>query len=892
MEFEAYLADLQAGGVQHSSGTFTCDLKGMQQVLGRHQLARAEEYVLAVISAAVLEQAPTFRLEQKAGVTRLSWEGPALTPHQLQGILPSLGRKDSALAELAVALLSARRLGQVRLFSQLGQLRFRGDEVVIEASSEGGPNTFEIRRSGWRRWLPLAALEVGLLTRARYAPLKIVPQPGVGKRVSTSLALCFGEPPRDWLMASDWVNLPESPWGEGILFLGKGPWEIIRHGVSHSHPSSTPGMRVVWWSDRFPLDLSRQHFIDTHDLLQWKAWLVRQFTRETLARELHQNYPWLIDQALDDPQSPLLQAPLFRTCEGFATSLGTLQDFYAREGWLPVVSRPIQIAWDPHRVVITQSNWERELRRVFPNWVNLNGLEGRKDIPRLPPGEEYLVRMPLVDPPGEAGLRRYPTPVLRFWEKNRWKEQCAHPLGIDVSRSDAAGLHPVELYGCLSEIESRPSCSEALQWHRVACLLYLRHTLAKKLAIDGKTRDPLSLVLLPKNRVRLPRPNGAGDLSSHHLENLAQEVYFRSDRGQVTLRQLLDRKERIRICPYSWDPAAQSICSEDFRYWALRDFLRENALETVEGSLPLTSLAFRLMSGGGGPVELFRRLLLDPTTQAYRMVEKLGRRLEWLAATQELSDSQADLESVAAFLRQEPLWPGLSFNTPHLLLALCEETSLQSLGLRRELVLPQLTERGQLEAAEHWTTSMDSPGLSPEQLTALRSVLVVCYMTAAQWDKILELAPLLPPITAEYWRGVVYEYQGHFASALTHIEKLYQLDTHLGSLSWQAEMLMRMGSKQEALERLPAERDSYADLVHSYLVDDPQQALDLLDSALTKPYPVLDIWEQRGIRLAQLQRPEEARQSLARFLKARPDIYPRYNLEERLRQARQLHDQL
>ncbi len=893
MDIEAYLAELQAAGQQTSNGAFTCDLRRMQEVLGRHQLARPEEYVLAVISAAVLQRANTFSLQQQGRVTRLSWDGPPLTPEQLQSLLPSLGQPRSALAELAVALLTAGRLGEVRLFSEGGEVRFSNRKLAMELRFQPGcGNTFELRRSGWRGWLPLSPPEIRLLQRARRAPLRLSPSPRPVRTRSTPLALCFGHPPPHDFEAQEWVQLPHAPWGQGLLLLGTGPWEIVRDGISYYQPSATPGIQVLWWSDRFSLDLSRQQFVENDEFQEWKNWLLGQFAREVLARGMHCSYPWLIDQALRDPHSPLLEAPVFRRGDQSPMPLRTLRDFYAQQGWLPVVSRPMDIEWDPHCIVITQSKWELELRRVFPNWFQLDKLEGQVNIPRLPPEEEYLVRMPLLDPPGEAGLRAYPTFAFRCREHGTWHERHLHPFGVDTSRSEESGLNLVALYACLHELVKRPGCQDTAQWHILACFLWLQASLYKKLPLDGKKSHPLAVLLQPARQVRLGNPNGGGSLTSSQLVALASRAHFRSERGMVALADLLHRDRPVRISQCGWDPPLQDVSTDHWGCWALTLLLRENGVEAMEGHLRLTSLAYRLLSAGGGPVALFRRLLLNPNTQAYQMLEESGRRAEWLAATRSLADPQDALDSVVDFLRQEPLWPGLSFNSPHLLLALCQQPSLQGLGLHSDWLLPQLAARGQLEAAAEWRWLLAMPGQDAEGRNSVRALLTECYESREEWDTVLQLCELLPGRQAFYRKAAVAHRRGDFTTALGHLEKLQEFAPNASFLAWQAELLMLLGRRQEALARLPTESNSYADYVRSRLLDDPQQALDLLDSALTKPHPVLDIWEQRGIRLAQLHRPQEARQSLARFLRARPDIYPRFNLLERQRQARQLVDSL
>ena len=87
---------------------------------------------------------PTSRWK-KSTARPACWDGPSLTLAQLQRLITSFNQTDNPLAELAVALLAARRLGEVSLQSAHGRLFFRGDEVVVDEIA-GETNSLSLRR--------------------------------------------------------------------------------------------------------------------------------------------------------------------------------------------------------------------------------------------------------------------------------------------------------------------------------------------------------------------------------------------------------------------------------------------------------------------------------------------------------------------------------------------------------------------------------------------------------------------------------------------------------------------------------------------------------------------------------------------------------------------------
>lgn len=106
---EDLVARLQADGELQSSGRFSWDFQRLGSLL-KVQLADPEHYVLRALASAVLGKASYFRIVQKGLNTRIRWDGQEVTEEDLQELSPVGG--PPRLAELAVALLAAGRLGR------------------------------------------------------------------------------------------------------------------------------------------------------------------------------------------------------------------------------------------------------------------------------------------------------------------------------------------------------------------------------------------------------------------------------------------------------------------------------------------------------------------------------------------------------------------------------------------------------------------------------------------------------------------------------------------------------------------------------------------------------------------------------------------------------------
>ena len=891
-----YLEELKNEGEHHGSGSFSADLNRMQQVLGSFQLADPEEFVLPLLAAAVLNGSRWFRLEQKGATTRLSWSEPALSLEQLNRILSSLGQAGSLLSELGVALLAARRLGTVSLQSSQGRVFFDRDHLVVDDHAGQFANCLTLSRPWWHRALGRPGLTSHLLKmRGRYAALELTPSRPPAP-VVTTLAFKSTSLEADWLSAHDLVDLPPNPWGEGIFYFGQADWQLIRHGVSYAVPAPIAGVTVVWWSDLLPLDLSRKQVINGPHFKSWLSWVHDQLSEVILGRGLRQHFAALVGSSRSSQLPLLLEAPIFRRADGSIACLSQIREEYLEHGWLPVVSYPMQIEWEPQRVLIVDHLHEKQLCTLFSNWINLDHLQGQLNLPRLPNPEEYVVRIPFLNGRGEAGLRRYP--ALRGYRQfiqGEVLEQRVVPEGLDAAREgEGLGVVPLgELYWTLRLMKFSGPFEHLERYHLLQMFVWLKLALIKRFKKEYARRHPLEVLLDPKSQAQVSHCRGV--IRAKQLQEIADRLSFDRHSGEkVPLRQLGKSVRYLTVGRLHGPPNA--VVSPVGEAMALTYLFQPGALEETSPSSvsqPITNTALKLLRGATSSTDLLSRFLRYRECSAHQML-RAADLLELLPALPG-SESADELQQVVRRAYNEMRAEDRELSTAYLLIALAEEPSC---GLDRERLLPLLLEWAEYENGrelEEMIFTLDAdPKENSQQISYRYFMLAWSHMRSGRWRDARDLARrklASGPFRAAglMVTGMAECLLGNWEAGLVDYRQAAELDPHPTYATCVAENLLWLGRRDEARAALPNSEDQYTLMTRARLSESPQEQLILaerIEQAGADYY--FRLAELRGQAYHQLGQHEQAREQLLRFLEARMDNCQIYSFEERQQSAREL----
>lgn len=373
---EDLIVRLQADGELQSSGRFCWDLARMGTLLERYQMADPEHYVLRALAAAVAGGASYFRLKQGALITRFCWDGLLPGPTELAELSPLAGPR--RLSELAMALLTASRLGRVDFTLGEGEVRL------------------VLARSGWRSLFNRGRSWNLLAERGRYAPLRIEPKVAIVPFVS------FLESP-----------LTKVRWGSGKTV-------VVKDGVSFAAPS-VAGLDIVWWQDAVPLALSRDDLVFGPEFEAAWAELLEQVLPLLVRPDCPSSLiEWALKNAGGHPAFERL--PLFALSNGSWASFAELKEQYGRDGYLPMLSSP-----GPPAAVMTDPRFAEFLLQHFPNQLPVDGVA--RDFARLPKEEVYALKWPVLDQ--EVGFRKRPAREFRCRANNAWTTLRMQPFGLD-----------------------------------------------------------------------------------------------------------------------------------------------------------------------------------------------------------------------------------------------------------------------------------------------------------------------------------------------------------------------------------------------------------------------------------------------------------------------------
>lgn len=132
--------------------------------------------------------------------------------------------------------------------------------------------------------------------------------------------------------------------------------------------------------------------------------------------------------------------------------------------------------------------------------------------------------------------------------------------------------------------------------------------------------------------------------------------------------------------------------------------------------------------------------------------------------------------------------------------------------------------------------------------------------------------------------AVAAEAEGKLQVALELMREASELDSAEVYRAGMAEMLLQLGRIAEAREICPEGEEAYTLEVRARLAESPEEALELCERWRAASQVVdFELWETQARALLRLERHEEARECVARFLRARPDNCIVYDLEGRQR---------
>jgi len=771
---EDLIVRLQADGELQSSGRFGWDLGRMGTLLERFQMADPEHYVLRSLAAAVAGGASYFRLDQGALTTRLTWDGLLPGPTELADLSPLAG--PSRLSELAMALLTASRLGRVKFSLVEGEARL----VLV--------------RAGWRNLFNRGRSRKLLSDRGRYAPLRLEPE----------IAPVLFE------------SLTESPlikvrWGTGETV-------VVKDGVSFWAPS-VPGLDIVWWRDDLQLALSRDSLVLGPEF--WAAWdealesLLPLLVRPDCPSRLVQ---WALKNACKHPA--LQPLPLFALSSGKWATLAELTEQYGREGYLPVRSSP-----GPPAAVMMDPVCGEFLEEHFPNRLPVDQVS--RDFARLPEGEVYALRWPVLD--WEVGFRRRPAREFRWRANNAWITLRMQPFGLDSANSKSPPLELLAV-GIRALFNTREATDPLLQFQVLSYLCEVAQ-------LDGR-RDGDSLHRHLQQSGDLPLLHGT--------------QFFLRRGGTVTLERLMEERGewliyeacggRGLLVDFLVAELLTELLTPDFRCFRSegRRFSRacQSALQEPD---PIESI---LSNPGCAGHRMWKRAEVNPVVET-RTVETA------LAGLNEvLGDSQR------------------AATTAHLLAALGFDE-----------LATELVEWGELENLQD--LEEDEAHFVGELRVVWLSEVAECLARSGKLEAALERAQECVRNFPENWQswyllGNVRAWLGELGLA----EQCYRKSSRMeGTPRYDRrypELLWASGQTEAARNLLSGDR-----LMRARLEEDEDESLRLCLELLSEPGCPLSVHERLGQVYAGLGRDEEARAHFLLFVQARPDQLLEANLVAR-----------
>lgn len=925
-EVSSLLEEMQRQGTYDSSGRFTLDLRVALSSMSRHQLAEPHEYILRVFAAAIARGATRFELKTRAGVVQCDWDGQPFSPRELRELMPSLVSSEPerlAQRELAMGLNSARRLfREMELTSGGHRLRLSRNDLVLEPAGDSPWTSLWLKRPPSlgaliHRLLGRRSREQVLL-RQRTALAPLAQTPPLAR--SPILAVQVGQPPLE--LDADCVQLPARPEGSGYLLFepGRPPELTVVHcGVSFPSRVSWGGpLQVLWWTDSLQLDLSRSSLVQPG----WFSWAPQALADAAvpLFAETHDlpRLAPLLAFLVSRGIKSLNALPLFRRADQQAVSLDELQRQLHQEGWLGRVREPWTApggGWNPSHFVLATESARLVLWTAFDNWVQVDHLQKAPPL-RLPAGQEYLVRMPLEDCAGEVGLPSVaPEGTSLVYRGDRAESHRGSPAGLELQLAvdgpeDDWPIPMVELYRALLREDVPQDLKSA---HLLEFLCWARADLAVPEGgwKPNKGRSPLWSLCQPQTAREL-QP----DLSPGWLRRLVAEVRLATNRdGPVPLLELRKNRKQLFYCPPGERVGDDLTVLRITELQARR--LESLLMRSVRPALPWTEQLAKLVECArhDGPIstlDLLRAMLSFPECAA-------GQVLHELVDVQQLARMLEDVpESIGRWRyytsHARALWSRARqeagarrrLSTEALLLAMLQ-VDCRAGFLLRELQVDQTVLTHQVASVIGLESPADRSLLTPRQ--ALDQVTQTAYFmldsgrfeqAEAQLSRAAELAPEDARLRGMAAQGMFLAGQAELA--LSMFQRALSMGPDPEAEAWLhshiAEVLLTLERPREAREacedalRLDAFQP-HANALKARLLTDPLEAVRQCQRALRLQGCPASCWETQGLRLVELNLPEDARHCFQQFLtRARQERLMELDVEKRLERAEAMLDKL
>ena len=702
-----------------------------------------------------------------------------------------------------------------------GRLNFHPQHGWRRLPGSAVENQLEVTLTQW--WLALAPSQAlaRLKTSGHYAPLRLnvkTPAPP-----SPDWAVRWGLPVRPPCQPAEWVSLETSEWGSGCAFPGDGRWAMVVDGVNYAVPGAWPLLDVIWWGS-FPLDLERAHLFQGEELQAWKIWLALQLCPITGDRR------WAgvpLDLLLEHGGDEVWRALWYQRADGRPACLDDMQDHYDRWGFLPVTGMP-----GGSGDFFFAEGFPREMQQLFPNWAYVP-----EQYPRLPEGEEYLVRVPLGSGIGEVGLRANPGYGQRIWTEKGWRRLDRKPDGLDLSvesPQDYAGVLTL-VYTCLSEMD----------WHKPAAGTFHMLCFVDYLIFIKRMRWPSDPVLLPHPNQTFGHLEVAELVDRYPVQMLSGETSNALEAAKCQQHFLDPNSTSGFVCDFLALCQMRSFYPNQLPY-GLRSRRCHHLLEECQGPL-------------------LERLKSDPECAAYRILKLLPELSP--AEHIEPEDARAELGQGSVIL-----------TTFHLLLALTN-------GVDRVKLLQLLPDWLEFE------NEADLAALEPVYQQDYRLVWlwgkVESLLRCQRWAQADEVAKQAAETFPGHWQsaylnGQVAGFRGDWQAAYRASERALER----GGPEWMVQPQRWRAGLSLGLSITPllaCERPlgMAARVLAAAHVPEPKARLETCKQLLFTPNCPASVHEVLGNALADLGQLEEARQCWRLFLAARHDQLMEFDLPAR-----------
>ena len=628
---------------------------------------------------------------------------------------------------------------------------------------------------------------------------------------------------------------------------------MVVEGLSYPIPDPWPQLDVVWWSSAFPLDLTRTQLVQGTQLQDWKNRLAQQLSPVAGPR----HWKGVPLKVLIDHGGPeVWNAPWYQRTNGNIATLQELRQIYSHSGYLPIASLP-----GKYEAFLFPEGMPAELAEVFANWVLIH-----EQFPRLPQGEDYLVKIPLPNGRGEVGLRAKPSLEQREWSDKGWKRVARQPFGLDIHATDYQySTALASIYACLQEREDHQS--QAFLFHVLSLLNYLVTTRNITAASEVWTAKEFLL----------------DHLGGVSVTELAERACVRMLNGQIgCLQDVMN----------SWWHyldlnSDRGYACDLVTYWLIR------GLSEIPANYELHSRKCHdILRPSAEP--LLARMLADPDCAAYKALEALCAKPLLASAAKALSSAPEDTILRAA--RQEVGHESHTMTTIHILLALLRIDP----AVREWLQGADVTRQSLLQVLPDWLETENLADLDSMETAFEGSLRIEWYrlkvealLRASRFEDALKLAQKSAWEFPNQWQssrlvGLATGFRGDFPAAYGYLEDSLQR----GAPGWLVQDYLWMAGilsgRSEMIQYIPlqAPESAQGKIIAASLQLNPATREQSCRDLLKTPNCPASVHEVLGNALADRGLQDEARKHWQLFLEARHDQLMEFDLPARQERIR------